>query len=130
LIRGRDGLQVWAMCEVPSNVLLAERFLEFVDGFSIGSNDLTQLVLGVDRDSECVAHLYDERDDAVRAMIARAVDAARAAGKPIGFCGQAPSDLPGYAEWLVGLGVTSISLNPDSVPAGLRRVAEAEARPA
>ncbi len=127
LIRGRDGLQVWAMCEVPSNVLLAERFLERVDGFSIGSNDLAQLVLGVDRDSECVAHLYDERDDAVRAMIARAVDAARAAGKPIGFCGQAPSDLPGYAEWLVGLGVTSISLNPDSVPAGLRRVAEAEA---
>ncbi|MFM7320283.1 MAG: phosphoenolpyruvate synthase [Armatimonadota bacterium] len=126
LIRGRDGLQVWAMCEVPSNVLLAERFLELVDGFSIGSNDLTQLVLGVDRDSECVSHLYDERDDAVRAMIARAVDAAKAAGKPIGFCGQAPSDLPGYAGWLVGLGITSISLNPDSVPVGLRRIAEAE----
>ena len=128
LERGKDGLQVWAMCEVPSNVLLAERFLERVDGFSIGSNDLTQLVLGVDRDSELVSHLYDERDDAVAAMIARAVEAARAAGKPIGFCGQAPSDLPGFAEWLVGLGITSVSLNPDAFASGLQRIAAAEAR--
>ena len=127
LVRGRDGLQVWAMCEVPSNVVLADRFLAHVDGFSIGSNDLAQLVLGVDRDSEQVAHLYDERDDAVREMISRAVAAARAAGKPIGFCGQAPSDLPGYAEWLVGLGITSISLNPDSVGAAIGRIAAAEA---
>lgn len=126
LERGRGGLQVWAMCEVPSNVLLAEQFLELVDGFSIGSNDLTQLVLGVDRDSELVAHLYDEQDAAVAAMITRVVRAARAVGKPIGFCGQAPSDLPGFAEWLVGLGISSVSLNPDSFASTLPRIAAAE----
>jgi len=126
LERGRDGLQVWAMCEVPSNVLLAEQFLELVDGFSIGSNDLTQLVLGVDRDSELVAHLYDEQDAAVAAMILRVVGAAREVGKPIGFCGQAPSDLPGFAEWLVGLGISSVSLNPDSFASTLPKIAAAE----
>ena len=126
LERGKNGLQVWAMCEVPSNVLLAERFLELVDGFSIGSNDLTQLVLGVDRDSELVAHLYDEQDAAVEAMIANVVAAARAQGKPIGFCGQAPSDLPRFAEWLVELGISSISLNPDSFASTRPRIAAAE----
>jgi pyruvate,water dikinase len=102
------------MCELPSNVVLAEEFLKVFDGFSIGSNDLTQLVLGLDRDSGTVARLFDERDEAVRRMIAHAIEAAGRAGKPIGICGQAPSDYPDFARWLVGQGITSISLNPDS----------------
>jgi pyruvate,water dikinase len=115
LRQGREGLEVYAMCELPSNVVLADEFLQIFDGYSIGSNDLTQLVLGIDRDSGTVAHLFDERDGAVRGMIARAVEAAKKAGKPIGICGQAPSDYPEFAGWLVELGIDSISLNPDAL---------------
>jgi pyruvate,water dikinase len=114
LRQGAGGLEIYAMCELPSNVALADEFLRLFDGYSIGSNDLTQLVLGIDRDSGTVAHLFDERDGAVRQMIARAIEAAKRAGKPIGICGQAPSDYPELAGWLVEKGITSISLNPDA----------------
>jgi pyruvate,water dikinase len=127
LRQGEDGLQVYAMCEVPSNAVLAEDFLRIFDGFSIGSNDLTQLALGLDRDSGTVAHLFDERDASVRWLIARAIAAARRVGKPIGICGQAPSDYPEFAAWLVGEGIDSISLNPDVAIATAVRVAQAEA---
>ena len=126
LEQGVDGLEVYAMCEVPSNAVLAEEFLRVFDGFSIGSNDLTQLTLGLDRDSGTVAHLFDERDEAVRWLIARAIGAARRLGKPIGICGQAPSDYPEFAGWLVGQGIDSISLNPDVAIATAIRVAEVE----
>jgi pyruvate,water dikinase len=115
LRRGEGGLEVYVMCEVPSNVILAERFAEVFDGFSIGSNDLTQLVLGVDRDSAIVAHLFDERDAAVTTMIADVIRRARAHGRKIGICGQAPSDYPEFARFLVEQGIDSISLNPDAV---------------
>jgi pyruvate,water dikinase len=114
LRQSQDGLEVYAMCELPSNVVSADEFLKVFDGYSIGSNDLTQLVLGLDRDSGTVAHLFDERNAAVRQMIARAIDAAHGAGKPIGICGQAPSDYPDFAAWLVRQGINSISLNPDT----------------
>ncbi|MFY9822987.1 MAG: phosphoenolpyruvate synthase, partial [Thermoanaerobaculia bacterium] len=127
LRQGEDGLEVYAMCEVPSNAILAEEFLRVFDGFSIGSNDLTQLTLGLDRDSGTVAHLFDERDDAVRWLIARAIAAARKLGKPIGICGQAPSDRPEIAAWLVNEGIDSISLNPDVAIATTLRIAAAEA---
>jgi len=113
LVQGTDGLEIYAMCELPSNVILAAEFLEVFDGFSIGSNDLTQLILGIDRDSGTIAHLFDERNDAVTRMIAQAIDAAHKAGKPIGICGQAPSDYPDFAAWLVKAGISSISVNPD-----------------
>jgi pyruvate,water dikinase len=115
LRRGENGLEVYVMCELPSNVILAEAFAEIFDGFSIGSNDLTQLVLGVDRDSAIVAHLFDERDPAVQAMIARVITTAKAMGRKIGLCGQAPSDYPAFAQFLVEQGIESISLNPDAV---------------
>ncbi|HEU0016259.1 MAG TPA: putative PEP-binding protein, partial [Longimicrobium sp.] len=115
LARGADGLEVYVMCEIPSNVVLAAEFAEVFDGFSIGSNDLTQLVLGVDRDSALVAGLFDERNPAVTRMIAQAIRAARAAGRKIGICGQAPSDYPEFARFLVAEGIDSISLNPDAV---------------
>ncbi len=117
LARGKDGLRLIMMCEVPSNAILAEQFLEFFDGFSIGSNDLTQLTLGLDRDSgmELLAADFDERDPAVLAMLSRAIQACRAAGKYVGICGQGPSDHPDFAEWLMKEGIGSISLNPDSV---------------
>jgi pyruvate,water dikinase len=127
LKQGEDGLEVYAMCEVPSNAVMAEEFLRIFDGFSIGSNDLTQLTLGLDRDSGTVAHLFDERDAAVRWLIARAIAAARRLGKPIGICGQAPSDYPEFAEWLVSEGIDSISLNPDVAIATAIRVAAVEA---
>jgi pyruvate,water dikinase len=127
LRQGQDGLEVYAMCEVPSNAVLAEEFLQIFDGFSIGSNDLTQLALGLDRDSGTVAHLFDERDPAVRWLIGRAIEAAKRLGKPIGICGQAPSDYPDFAEWLVREGIDSISLNPDVAISTAIRVAEAEA---
>ncbi len=114
LKQGEDGLEVYAMCELPSNVVLVNEFLNVFDGYSIGSNDLTQLVLGLDRDSGTVAHLFDERNAAVRQLIARAIEAAYNAGKPIGICGQAPSDYPDFAAWLVRQGINSISLNPDT----------------
>lgn len=126
LIQGDHGLEVYAMCELPSNVVRAEDFLKVFDGYSIGSNDLTQLVLGLDRDSGTVAHLFDERDAAVKDMIAQAIAAAHRAKKPIGICGQAPSDYPDFARWLVEQGITSISLNPDAVIKTARVVADAE----
>ena len=115
LKRGENGLEVYVMCELPSNVLLATEFAEVFDGFSIGSNDLTQLTLGVDRDSEIVAHIFDERNPAVMRSIASVIRDAKAAGRKIGICGQAPSDYPEFAEFLVRCGIDSISLNPDAV---------------
>ena len=117
LQRGVDGLRLIMMCEVPSNAILAEQFLEHFDGMSIGSNDLTQLTLGLDRDSglEQLAGDFDERDPAVKAMISRAIAACRATGKYVGICGQGPSDYPDFAEWLAQEGIVSMSLNPDSV---------------
>jgi pyruvate,water dikinase len=115
LVRGDNGLEVYVMCEVPSNVILAEQFAQVFDGFSIGSNDLTQLVLGVDRDSALVAPLFDERDPAVMEMIAEVIAAARRAHRKIGICGQAPSDYPDFARFLVEQGIDSISLNPDAL---------------
>jgi pyruvate,water dikinase len=113
LRQGEEGLQVYGMCELPANIVVAGEFLRVFDGYSIGSNDLTQLVLGIDRDSGTVAHLFDERNEAVRTMIASVIEAAHRAGKPIGICGQAPSDYPEFAEWLVEQRINSISLNPD-----------------
>jgi len=127
LVRGVNGLQVYVMCELPSNVVMAEEFAEVFDGFSIGSNDLTQLTLGLDRDSALVSHLFDERCDAVKWMIARAISVAKEKGRKIGICGQAPSDYPEFARFLVELGIDSISLNPDSVLKTLLEVAATEA---
>lgn len=115
LLRGENGLEIYVMCEIPANVVLAEEFAEIFDGFSIGSNDLTQLILGVDRDSEVVAPLFDERNEAVKRMIARVIGVCRAKGRKIGICGQAPSDYPDFARFLVEHGIHSISLNPDTV---------------
>jgi pyruvate,water dikinase len=115
LRRGENGLKVIMMCELPSNAVLADRFLEFFDGMSIGSNDMTQLTLGVDRDSGIVARHFDERDPAVKAMLAMAIAACRKAGKYVGICGQGPSDHPDLARWLVEQGIDSLSLNPDTV---------------
>jgi pyruvate,water dikinase len=126
LKRGRDGLEVYVMCEIPSNVILAEEFAEIFDGFSIGSNDLTQLILGLDRDSEIVAHLYDERNAAVKRMVADAIARVKKAGRKIGICGQAPSDYPEFAEFLVECGIDSISLNPDTVLPTTLRILEVE----
>ncbi|MGK7923124.1 MAG: phosphoenolpyruvate synthase [Trichodesmium sp.] len=126
LKRGENGLQVYVMCEIPANVELADEFAKRFDGFSIGSNDLTQLVLGIDRDSGELAELFDERDLAVKRMIERLIKTAHAVGKKVGICGQAPSDYPEFAEFLVGLGIDSISLNPDSVVRVKKRVAEVE----
>jgi pyruvate,water dikinase len=114
------------MCEIPSNVLLAREFAEVFDGFSIGSNDLTQLVLGLDRDSELVAPLFDERNPAVLAFIGQVIASARASGRKIGICGQAPSDYPEFVRFLVERGITSISLNPDAIVRGLETIAAAE----
>jgi pyruvate,water dikinase len=127
LRQGDAGLEIYVMCEIPSNVLLAREFARTFDGFSIGSNDLTQLVLGVDRDSELVAPIFDERNPAVLAMVASVIDAARSTGRKIGICGQAPSDYPEFTRFLVERGITSISLNPDALVRGLEAVAEAEA---
>jgi pyruvate, water dikinase len=115
LKRGENGLKVIMMCEIPSNALLAEEFLEYFDGFSIGSNDLTQLTLGLDRDSGVISHLFDERDPAVKLLLSRAIKACRDAGKYIGICGQGPSDHPDLARWLMDEGIESVSLNPDTV---------------
>jgi len=126
LVQGAHGLEIYVMCEIPSNVILAEEFAEVFDGFSIGSNDLTQLVLGVDRDSELVAHLFDERNDAVKRMVAQVIGAAHAAGRKIGICGQAPSDYPEFARFLVTEGIDSLSLNPDSQLKTMLAIAELE----
>ncbi len=126
LVRGDEGLQIYMMCEIPSNVILASEFARHFDGFSIGSNDLTQLVLGVDRDSEHLAQLFDERDEAVKWMISRAIDKAHAAGIKIGICGQGPSDHEDFAAFLVEQGIDSISLNPDTFLRTVQVIAEAE----
>ncbi|WAT16271.1 phosphoenolpyruvate synthase [Xanthomonas fragariae] len=115
LKRGENGLKIIMMCELPSNALLADEFLEIFDGFSIGSNDLTQLTLGLDRDSSIVAHLFDERNPAVKKLLSMAIKSARAKGKYVGICGQGPSDHPELAEWLMQEGIESVSLNPDTV---------------
>jgi pyruvate,water dikinase len=115
LERGKDGLKLIMMCELPTNAVLAERYLEYFDGMSIGSNDMTQLTLGLDRDSAVIAHLFDERDEAVKAMLSLAITACRKAGKYVGICGQGPSDHPDFAKWLVEQGISSVSLNPDTM---------------
>jgi pyruvate,water dikinase len=126
LKRGVNGLEIYVMAEIPSNIVLAEQFAQRFDGFSIGSNDLTQLVLGVDRDSSVLATLFDERNDAVKIMIRNLLEVAHRVGSKVGICGQAPSDYPDFAAFLVEHGIDSISLNPDSVISVKRRVAEEE----
>jgi len=126
LVQGEKGLQVYVMCELPSNVVLADEFCQVFDGFSIGSNDLTQLTLGLDRDSALVAHLFDERHEAVKRMVRQVIATVKQHGRKIGICGQAPSDYPEFARFLVEQGIDSISLNPDSVLKTLLEVAAAE----
>ncbi|MBD1883980.1 phosphoenolpyruvate synthase [Microcoleus vaginatus] len=126
LVKGENGLQVYVMCELPSNVIFADEFAQVFDGFSIGSNDLTQLTLGLDRDSALVAHIFDERNEAVKRMVEIAIKAAKKYDRKIGICGQAPSDYPEFARFLVELGIDSISLNPDSVLKTLLDVAKVE----
>jgi pyruvate,water dikinase len=126
LTRGVNGLQVYVMCEIPSNIILAEEFAQRFDGFSIGSNDLTQLVLGIDRDSTELKSLFDARNDAVKSMIAQVINVAHNCGCKVGICGQAPSDHPEFAEFLVSCGIDSISLNPDSVAKTSIHIALAE----
>ena len=127
LVQGENGLKIIMMCEVPSNALLADEFLDIFDGFSIGSNDLTQLTLGLDRDSSIVAHLFDERDAAVKKLLSMAIKAARAKGKYVGICGQGPSDHPDLADWLMQEGIESVSLNPDTVVDTWLRLAKLKA---
>lgn len=126
LVQGENGLQVYVMCELPSNVILADEFSQVFDGFSIGSNDLTQLTLGLDRDSALVAHLFDERNEGVKRMVAQAIATAKANGRKIGICGQAPSDYPEFARFLVEQGINTMSLNPDSVIRTILEIAEME----
>jgi pyruvate,water dikinase len=126
LRRGQNGLEVYVMCEIPANVILTEAFAEIFDGFSIGSNDLTQLTLGLDRDSEIVAHLFDERNPAVMQLIEQVIRRAHACGRKVGICGQAPSDYPEFALFLVGCGIDSISLNPDTVLKTTQEILQAE----
>lgn len=115
LKRGENKLKLIMMCELPTNALLAENYLQHFDGFSIGSNDLTQLTLGLDRDSALVAEAFDERDEAVKALLSMAISACKKAGKYVGICGQGPSDHQDFARWLMQQGIDSMSLNPDSV---------------
>jgi pyruvate,water dikinase len=128
LKRGHNGLEVYVMAEIPSNIILAEEFAKIFDGFSIGSNDLTQLVLGVDRDSEIVSHIYDENDAAVKKMIKDLIQTAKKHNRKVGICGQAPSDYPEFAAWLAKQGIDSMSLTPDSVVETTKSVARAEKR--
>jgi pyruvate, water dikinase len=128
LRQGENGLKVIGMCEIPANVILAEDFLEVFDGFSIGTNDLTQLVLGVDRDSELVAHVYDERNEAVKRMVKWVIETANSKGKYIGICGQAPSDYPEFAEFVVECGIQTMSLNPDTIIKTTLAIAELETK--
>jgi pyruvate,water dikinase len=128
LKRGDDGLEIYVMCEIPNNVILIDEFAKLFDGFSIGSNDLTQLTLGVDRDSEIVANDFDERDAGVKTMIKWAVEGARRNGRHSGLCGQAPSDYPEMAEYLVEIGIDSMSLNPDTVLETTQRILALEQR--
>ena len=126
LVRGEDGLKVYLMAELPSNILLADEFCQYIDGFSIGSNDLTQLTLGLDRDSELVSHLYDERNPAVKSMISKLIKTARANKVKVGICGQGPSDFPDFAEFLVKEGISTISVTPDSILKTLRAIGNLE----
>jgi pyruvate,water dikinase len=128
LVRGEKGLEIYVMCEIPSNVILADEFADIFDGFSIGSNDLTQLVLGVDRDSEIVAHVFDERNPAVKRMIASVIRTAKEKNRKIGICGQAPSDYPDFAQFLVEQGIDSISLTPDAILKTTLEILEMEQR--
>ena len=128
LVPGEQGLQVYVMAEIPSNVLLADAFAEVFDGFSIGSNDLTQLVLGVDRDSDRVAPIFDERNEAVKRACAMLLESAQAAGRPVGICGQAPSDYPEFAAFLVERGIDSVSLTPDALVRTTRTIVEVEGK--
>ena len=124
LKRGQNGLRLIMMCEIPSNAILAEQFLHYFDGFSIGSNDLTQLTLGMDRDSGILADGFDERNDAVKELIKMAIHTCNRLGKYVGICGQGPSDHPDFAEWLVAEGIQSMSLNPDTVVSTWQRLAK------
>ncbi|MDZ7703033.1 MAG: putative PEP-binding protein [Trueperaceae bacterium] len=126
LRRGEKNLEFYVMIEVPSNIILAREFAERFDGFSIGSNDLTQLTLGVDRDSELLGELFDERSEAVKRSVARLISDAQEEGVKVGICGQAPSDYPDFAAFLVEEGIDSVSLNPDSVIDVIKRIAEVE----
>jgi pyruvate,water dikinase len=126
LVRGKDGFRVYVMVEIPSNIILADKFAEIFDGFSIGSNDLTQLTLGVDRDSQFVSRLYDERNDAVYDSLRHVIRVAKEKKVKIGICGQAPSDYPEFAQFLVREGIDSISLNPDSLLKTSVAIAETE----
>jgi pyruvate,water dikinase len=128
LRRGLNGLEVYVMCEIPSNVIQADQFAKRFDGFSIGSNDLTQLALGVDRDSSQLAELFDERNETVKRLIRSVIKEAHKAGKKVGICGQGPSDYPDFAAFLVGEGIDSISLNPDSVIGVKKHIAKVEQR--
>jgi pyruvate,water dikinase len=128
LQRGENGLQVYVMCEIPSNVILAKEFAARFDGFSIGSNDLTQLTLGVDRDSEILAQLFDEQDESVKWLIRHVIEEAHKAGAKVGLCGEAPSNHPEFAQFLVDCGIDSISVNPASFIAVKQHVATAESR--
>ena len=125
-MRGKNGLRLIMMCEVPSNAILADEFLQYFDGFSIGSNDMTQLMLGLDRDSgmELLAADFDERDEAVKFMLHRAIKACLSANKYVGICGQGPSDHPDFAAWLKDEGILSMSLNPDTVVDTWQRLAK------
>jgi len=126
LVRGKDGLELYVMVEIPSNVILADEFAKLFDGFSIGSNDLTQLVLGVDRDSGLVSHIYNERNDAVKILISQVIATAKRTKTKIGICGQAPSDFPDFAEFLVREGIDSISLTPDTIMKTIVQLAKVE----
>jgi pyruvate,water dikinase len=126
LVKGENGLKIVGMCEIPSNVILADEFLDVVDGVSIGTNDLTQLTLGVDRDSELVAHVYDERNDAVKKLVKQVIEVCNRRGKYIGICGQAPSDYLEFAEFVVRCGIQTMSLNPDTVIKTTLAIAELE----
>ena len=128
LKQGKDNLEIYVMCEIPSNVILGDAFAEVFDGFSIGSNDLTQLTLGIDRDSEIVSELFDERNEAAKRMIAMAIKNARENDRKIGLCGQAPSDFPEMARFLVEQGINSISFNPDAIAQGIKNILKAEAK--
>ena len=128
LERGKNGLEVFVMAEIPSNVILAEDFAKVFDGFSIGSNDLTQLTLGIDRDSEFVSDLFDENNPAVKAMLRSVITAAKKHGRKIGLCGQAPSDYPAFAQFLVEQGIDSISFNADALLKGIENISAAEER--
>jgi pyruvate,water dikinase len=126
LARGENGLEVYVMIEIPSNVIMAEEFAEVFDGFSIGSNDLTQLTLGLDRDSELVSSLFDENNEAIKRLISRVIRVASENNTKIGLCGQAPSDFPEFTQFLVEAGIDSISFNPDALIKGIRNILDAE----